>query len=739
MESENIQPEWLLKYDQFYFAELPKKKKNDKHAFSNFVKFVKPILVRGWNERVEEFEIYNAGINPSTKNQRALIGVKLTADWDRSVTKGPEANTPAATEFRKFYEAVVWYNAENPGNSKKQILVTIANYVLAKHYAPINIQFRHFNWDKLVTEASEYTKCSTAFEKLASAIRDIKGFPLAVSTIYCTSPFYRRTEPFPPLGKFLFTNSKASQVQDDSIARITLEFEGDDPMDGTETTRAATIKRAPYFTPALSVMLTMEHSNKFGDTPQIIAKFKTAFYIELAQRLKDDHKIFAVSTEKNLFVTIVRITLEFEGDDPMDGTETTRAATIKRAPYFTPALSVMLTMEHSNKFGDTPQIIAKFKTAFYIELAQRLKDDHKIFAVSTEKNLFVTINDIAFDVEIGQTKEIAIAKRLENENRHNMIPIGGDWKSLKHKIEFLPQMCNHITGLTHRFSAFAETCQLFKKFLASHFLLEHFDDIAVELIVANVFLALDEQRGNPPLDPFSGFTHILHLLTSHDFAKQPLFIDFNGNLDSEKKETMLKHFANARPVLPPLILFTSDDESGIRFTKTGPEMIVFSRLLELSSCALLIIKKHLEGVIDTNLKSIFFSEMEGFDIVIELHKEVVCFGSFGYNSGKEIISKLKKPTQESVLPIVNFNPPMKFLEELKVYFGNIALFFYDRYGGKSIGVLLRPDFKKAFGEYKVNRTYCRKNSKEGLTPNIEEFMETIKILGNGIVSNVMLN
>uniref|UniRef100_A0AC35G5M6 Nucleolar protein 6 n=1 Tax=Panagrolaimus sp. PS1159 TaxID=55785 RepID=A0AC35G5M6_9BILA len=667
MESENVQPEWLLKYDQFYFVELPKKKKNDKHSFSNFVKSVKPILVRGWNERVEEFEIYNAGINPSTKNQRALIGVKLTADWDKSVTKGPEANTPAATEFRKFYgeksemrklldgsirEAVVWYNAENPGSSKKQILVTIANYVLAKHYAPINIQFRHFNWDKLVTEASEYTKCSAAFEKLASAIRDIKGFPLAVSTIYCTSPFYRRTEPFPPLGKFLFTNSKASQVQEDSIARISLKF---------------------------------------------------------------------------------------EGDDPMDGTETTRATTIKRAPYFTPALSVMLTMEHSNKFGDTPQIIAKFKTAFYIELAQRLKDDHKIFAVSTEKNLFVTINDIAFDVEIGQTKEIAIAKRLENENRHNMIPVGGDWKSLKHKIEFLPQMCNQITGLTHRFAAFAETCQLFKKFLASHFLLEHFDDIAVELIVANVFLALDEQRGNPPLDPFSGFTHILHLLTSHDFVKQPLFIDFNGNLDSEKKETMLKHFANARPVLPPLILFTSDDESGIRFTKTGPEMIVFSRLLELSSCALLIIKKHLEGVIDTNLKSIFFSEMEGFDIVIELHKEVVCFGSFGYNSGKEIISKLKKPTQESVLPIVNFNPPMKFIEELKVYFGNIALLFYDRYGGKSIGVLLRPDFKKAFAEYKVNRTYCRKNSKEGLTPNIEEFMETIKILGNGIVSNVILN
>uniref|UniRef100_A0AC34GPP5 Nucleolar protein 6 n=1 Tax=Panagrolaimus sp. ES5 TaxID=591445 RepID=A0AC34GPP5_9BILA len=662
MEVENNEPEWLLKYDQFYFAELPKKKKNDKKAFANFVKNVKVILARGWEERVEEFEIYNAGINPSTKNQRALIGVKLTADWDKPMTKGPEANTQAATEFRTFYgeksemrklldgsirEAVIWYTDENVATNKQQILVKIANYVLAKHYAPVLIQLRHFNWNKLVTETSEYTKCSAAFEKLATAIRDIKGFPLAVSTVYCTSSFYRRTEPFPPLGRFLFTNSKASKVCNDGVARISLEFD----------------------------------------------------------------------------------------DDPMDGT----ASVAKRAPYFTPALSVMLTMEHSNKFGDTPQIIAKFKTAFYIELAQRLKDDHKIFAVSTEKNLFVTIDNIAFDVEIGQTKEIAIAKRLENENRHALIPVGGDWKTLKHKIEFLPQMSNQLTGLTHRFSAFAETCQLFKKFLASHFLLEHFDDIAVELIVANVFLTLDAERGNPPLDPFSGFTHILHLLTSHDFAKEPLFIDFNGNLDSEKKEAMMKHFMNARPILPPLILFTSDDESGIRFTKDGPEMIVFSRLLELSSCALLIIKKHLEGVIDTTLKSIFFSEMEGFDLVIELHKESICFGSFGYNSGKEIISKLKKKKEESVLPIVNFNPPMKFLEELKVYFGNIALFFYDRYGGKAIGVLFRLDFKKTFAEYKVNRTYCRKNTREGLSPNLEEFMETIQILGNGIVSKVTLN
>lgn len=131
--------------------------------------------------------------------------------------------------------------------------------------------------------------------------------------------------------------------------------------------------------------------------------------------------------------------------------------------------------------------------------------------------------------------------------------------------------------------------------------------------------------------------------------------------------------------------------------------------------------------------------MDGFDIIIELHKESVCFGTFGYNAGKEAISKMKKPREGNLLPIVNCNPPMKFFEELKIYFGSIALFFYNRYGGKHIGVVFRPEFKKSFAEFKVNRTVCRQNSKEGLAPNIGEFIETIQILGDGIVSNVTLN
>lgn len=60
-------------------------------------------------------------------------------------------------------------------------------------------------------------------------------------------------------------------------------------------------------------------------------------------------------------------------------------------------------------------------------------------------------------------------------------------------------MSNQISGLAYRFPAFPETCQLFKRFVASHFLLEHFDDIAVELIVANVFLTSELEFGNAPL------------------------------------------------------------------------------------------------------------------------------------------------------------------------------------------------------------------------------------------------
>ena len=217
----------------------------------------------------------------------------------------------------------------------------------------------------------------------------------------------------------------------------------------------------------------------------------------------------------------------------------------------------------------------------------------------------------------------------------------------------------------------------------------------------------------------------------------------------------MKHFINARPVLPPLVLFTSDDETGIRFTKNGPEVVVFSRLLEIASCALLVIKKHFEGIIDTNLKvsffthdaflntcimfqSIFSSQMDGFDLTIELNKDAVPFSLSHYKYGKEVMTKLQ-PRRYDLLPVVNFNPPMKLLGELKTYFGNIALFFYDRYGGKEIGVVFRPEFKQSFAEFKVNRTFCRQNTKQGLSPNLAEVIETIQILGDGIVTNVRLN
>ena len=270
--------DWLQKFDQFFFVELPKKKKDDKNSFAKFVKSVKEILIRGWDERVEDFDIFNAGVNATTKKQRALIGIKISADWDKPITKGPEANAPEATEFRAFWgkksemrklldgsirEAVIWYTDETAADIKKNILVTIANYVLAKfvcfsfglstflpfrHLSPqVRIESRHFNWHALVTRSSDYNHIPVAFEKLASAIRGMKGFPLTVSTVYCTSPFYRRTEPCPPLGRYLFEKSKFSKLSEDKVARTVLGIE-------EEAHDETVANKSPYFIPALPGM-----------------------------------------------------------------------------------------------------------------------------------------------------------------------------------------------------------------------------------------------------------------------------------------------------------------------------------------------------------------------------------------------------------------------------------------------------------------------------------------------------
>ena len=99
---------------------------------------------------------------------------------------------------------------------------------------------------------------------------------------------------------------------------------------------------------------------------------------------------------------------------------------------------------------------------------------------------------------------------------------------------------------------------------------------------------------------------------------------------------------------------------------------------------------------------------------------------------------------EHVIPIIDFNSVKIYLDILKKSFNNLALFFYDQYGGRRIGVLLHPNsmdtkpFKSSNvkGSMLTNSSYS--HSIDNVTLNISALMEDFTILGNGLVKRVIL-
>ncbi|KAL8204174.1 UNVERIFIED_CONTAM: Nucleolar protein 6 [Gekko kuhli] len=80
-------------------------------------------------------------------------------------------------------------------------------------------------------------------------------------------------------------------------------------------------------------------------------------------------------------------------------------------------------------------------------------------------------------------------------------------------------------------------------------------------------------------------------------------------------------------------------------------------------------------------------------------------------------------------------PPLAGPEEA---FGEVALFFYDKYGGEVIGVLWKPSgFEPQPFKASTMRGRMLAPSSESLTvPNVAAILEDFEILGEGLVRAV---
>uniref|UniRef100_A0A915PV07 Nucleolar protein 6 n=1 Tax=Setaria digitata TaxID=48799 RepID=A0A915PV07_9BILA len=390
------------------------------------------------------------------------------------------------------------------------------------------------------------------------------------------------------------------------------------------------------------------------------------------------------------------------------------------SPPYLPTVEVQITMEHSGKWGEELGAIARLKTAFYIELSKILKDKHSISAVPFDDYLIIHFNTVVFRLVIAYPKEVQIMRKLNSGKTG--IPKDSPASRLKElEVVLTPQLAAFLHSTSQRFEAFPDTCRLAMYWLSSHALSDYLNEMILETIVASVFLKPFSVQ--PPSSPFIAFLHFLTLLSTHNWLMKPLLVDFDNEWTEEDAEEMEKEFIKMRPVLPVMVICTSVDRTGYRWTREEPQPLIMKRLIGLANASAVLLERHISGSVPLNLKGVFTTEVSTFcDVIIHI-------------KGRHLVRRrvVRRNVIKGPLPVVDYDPVREYVKRLRQCFSSVALFFYNKYVGDVIGVVWKPAAMVPRDASVSSCLHRLKGPNNQLNVNVGAILDDFTILGYGIV------
>lgn len=131
--------------------------------------------------------------------------------------------------------------------------------------------------------------------------------------------------------------------------------------------------------------------------------------------------------------------------------------------------------------------------------------------------------------------------------------------------------------------------------------------------------------------------------------------------------------------------------------------------------------------------------MNKFDVIIELDPKMITnkYQSIDFPATITLRHTLYKEGDVNAMPITDYNPVYHYLDQLRKSYANVALFFYDEFGGREIGVLLKPGATES-NALAASTTECVKVSAGNAALNVEALLEDFQILGASLVSKITL-
>ncbi|KAI0368535.1 Nrap protein [Pilatotrama ljubarskyi] len=404
----------------------------------------------------------------------------------------------------------------------------------------------------------------------------------------------------------------------------------------------------------------------------------------------------------------------------------------KTASYM-PAMEIIIEFEKSGRWPDDLRAIQKIKLAFFERLATILMsavkglqatvvlgDRPERMEIQDEAALdIVTSDGWAFRARIWHDREATLLDRIINgkshlpkairrnttdDNAHERQAAAQAKEVYVRRFIHGPRHHRAIAALSHRFTAFAGTVRLVKRWFASHWLFRsHISEEAAELLCAYVFLRtgapLAGETGASPTASIPGskergFALVVEFLKDWDWTAG-LVVPLDNAEQGAQADTS-----------PPAItsrdvawsLATPFDPQGHMWTSSGPNAVVARRVTSLARATWECLSGMETGA--SSVKRIYHHPVDHYDFVIELnaalstrlHQKLDSDASVWTPKGK-YANAITKDSSASLMP--GFDPFALFFDDLARVYADTVLLFYDPLGGDRIGAVWQPNLRTA--------------------------------------------
>ena len=160
----------------------------------------------------------------------------------------------------------------------------------------------------------------------------------------------------------------------------------------------------------------------------------------------------------------------------------------QKAPTYFKPLEIIVHFEGSGKWPDDIGALKRVKAAFYIELSKKIKSQYNVIAIPTVNHVDIYQDGFIFRVTVASTKEITLLRQVQTDGGLIKKIENDKANYLERKTEILPKISSALNGLSHQNVSFNVVCRLVKRWLAAQLLFHYFDEIAIELLVASIYL-----------------------------------------------------------------------------------------------------------------------------------------------------------------------------------------------------------------------------------------------------------